>query len=100
MDLKKHLVPNHYTLIYFSASWCPACQALNKELERILKDRDDVAIRKIDIGNWKTAVAQQAAKDFALDAVPYIRIYGPNKKFLGHVKGNDSKRIQTLITPK
>ncbi|MEM7165132.1 MAG: thioredoxin family protein [Planctomycetota bacterium] len=86
-----------YTLVYFSTEWCPFCQALDRGLEKALAGREDVAVRKIDILDWKSAAALQAAKEFGVEAVPYVRVHGPDGKFVGHVNGFDVDSLETLL---
>lgn len=99
-DLKSNLVSDNYTLFYFSASWCPFCQALEQEMEKKLAGRKDVAIRKIEIVNWDSEAANQAGNEFGLEKVPYVRIHGPDGAFLGHVQGNNIAEVEALITQK
>lgn len=57
----------------------------------------NVLLRKVDIVNWESEAASQAAKEFELDAIPAVRVYGTKGNLLGTVVGNDVEAIQKII---
>lgn len=54
-------------------------------------------LRKVDIVDWESAAAAQAHKEFGLDAIPYVRIYGTTGSLLGEVSGADIERIEAAV---
>lgn len=95
--LRNHLARGKFTIVDFSAEWCGPCHVLTPKLEHLVKERRDVALRTIDLQNWESAAAKQATKEFKLAGLPYVRVYGPDGKFVGEVVGNDIDRIKILL---
>lgn len=98
--LEDHLAPGKFTIIDYYADWCGPCHLLSPRLERLVKERHDVALRIIDISNWDSQVARQATREFKLAGLPYVRIYGQDGRFVGEVQGNYIEKIQALIEKK
>jgi glutaredoxin len=74
--------PGHYTIIVYHQETCPDCQRLDRDLERFLKLRKDVAVRKIDLGaHWS---AESAMRDYERKIwwTPFVVIYGVDGKQL------------------
>jgi thiol-disulfide isomerase/thioredoxin len=82
-DLDAHLAAGKYTIFDYYADWCPPCRVLDPQLRRLAADRPDVAIRKVDIVDWTTAVVKQRR----ITDLPYLEIYDPEGQLLA--KGND-----------
>src|SRR5262245_30196897 len=86
-DLKEHLAPGKYTIVDFYADWCPPCRALDPQLRKLASQRSDVAVRKVDIVDWDSAVVKQ----FGVTALPHMQVYDPNGTLLG--EGDDAYRV-------
>src|SRR5687767_2133847 len=95
--LRNHLARGKFTVVDFWAEWCGPCHVLTPKIEHLVKDRSNVALRTIDLQSWESAAAKQATKEFKLAALPYVRVYGPDGKFIGDVVGNDIEKIKRLI---
>ena len=95
--LEDHLAKGKFTLFDFTAEWCKPCQILSPKLERMVQESDDVALRMVDIVDWKSDMAKHATKAFKLSGIPFVRIYGPDGKHLGDVKGLQPQKITALI---
>jgi thiol-disulfide isomerase/thioredoxin len=91
VDLEDHLVPGKHVIFDFYADWCGPCRALEPHLIE-LADRhaDQLAIRKVDIINWDSAVSRQ----YRVSSVPYLVLYGPNGNRLA--AGDASSVLRTL----
>ncbi len=85
--INDQLVPGKYTIFDFYADWCPPCRALDPELRRLASRRPDVAIRKVDIVDWESAVVRQ----YGVTALPHMKIYDPKGVLLG--EGDDAYRV-------
>jgi thioredoxin-related protein len=53
----------------------------------------EIALRKIDIVNWKTAVAQQ----FNIHSIPQVNIYDRSGRLIGTVLGADFDRVKSYV---
>jgi glutaredoxin len=72
---RAYAVLGHYTIIVYHQRTCPDCQRLDRDLERLVRVRPDVAVRKIDLGErWSSAGAR---RDFGRNIgwTPYVVIY-------------------------
>lgn len=97
VDVEAHLVPGKFTVIDYYADWCGPCIALGKEMERMALEREDVAIRKVDVIDWESEAAKQATELYALPGLPYVRVYGPDGEFLGSVDTCDVGAVRALL---
>jgi thioredoxin 1 len=96
-DIRKNLAPGKFTIFDFWAEWCGPCHVLTPKIERLVQQNANVALRTIDLQQWESAAAKQATKDFKLPGLPYVRVYGPDGKFVGEVVGNDIEKIRALV---
>lgn len=72
-DLQQHLATGKYTIFDYYADWCPPCRVLDPQLRQLAADRDDVAIRKVDIVDWTTDVVKQRG----VTSLPHLELYDP-----------------------
>ena len=84
-------------IVDFWAEWCGPCHVLTPKIEKLVQENANVALRTVDLKHWDTAVAKQATKEFRVAALPYVRVYGPDGKFVGEVLGNDIEKIRKLV---
>jgi thioredoxin 1 len=96
-DVRKHLARGKYTIFDFWAEWCGPCHVLTPKIERLVQERSNVALRTIDLKQWDSAAGKQATKEFKVPGLPYVRVYGPDGKFVGEVVGNDIEKIKQLV---
>lgn len=71
-----------YTIVVFHQERCPDCRRLDGQLVEFQKRRQDVAVRKIDLGaHWSS---DGTVRDFGRKIwwTPFIVIYGPDGKQL------------------
>src|SRR6184192_1382052 len=59
VDINKHLALGNVTVVDFYADWCGPCRQLAPSLEQLARSDPEIALRKIDIVNWKMPVARQ-----------------------------------------
>jgi thiol-disulfide isomerase/thioredoxin len=97
IEVTKHLVPGKFTVVDYSADWCVPCKILAHDLDRLLTERDDVAVRIVDLIDWESAAAEQAVEDYGITGIPYVRVYGPTGLFLGAVDSNDIAAVRALL---
>ena len=95
--VSEHLVAGKFTIVDYYADWCGPCLLLGHELEQVLARRQDVALRKVDLVSWETDAAKQVTREFGIRGIPYVRVYGPDGRFLGAVNGNDIGKVRALL---
>jgi len=66
-------------------------------LEGLLLKYDNVAIRRVDIVSWYSDMAKRASKDFKLEGIPYVQVFGPDGKLLGFSMGLAIEPIEALL---
>ena len=93
VDLNQNLVLGNVTVIDFYADWCGTCRRLSPSLEEMARDDGEIALRKIDIVNWKTAVAQQ----FNIHSIPQVNVYDRSGRLVGTVLGGDLEKVKSYV---
>lgn len=96
-EMRKHLAPGKFTIFDFWAAWCGPCRVLTPKIERLVQQNPRVALRTIDLKDWDSAAGRQATREFKVPALPYVRVYGPDGRFVGEVVGNDIGKIRRLV---
>jgi thiol-disulfide isomerase/thioredoxin len=93
--LEPHLAKGKVTVMDFSASWCEPCRALDEHVLEVVGKRQDVAYRKLDVGDWDTPLAQRYLKGIA--NLPYVIVYDKNGQKVDAISGLDLKRLDAAI---
>jgi len=93
VDINKHLVLGSVTVVDFYADWCGPCRELSSSLEEMASTDPEIALRKIDIVNWKTAVARQ----FNVHSIPQANVYDRAGSLIGIVVGADIDAIKRYV---
>ena len=93
VDINQHLAFGNVTVIDFYADWCGPCRQLSPSLEQMARNDPDVALRKIDIVNWRTAVAQQ----FNIHSIPQVNVYDRSGRLVGTVVGVDFEKVKSYV---
>ena len=93
VDINQHLALGNVTVIDFYADWCGPCRRLSPSLEQMARSDPEIALRKIDIVNWKTAVVQQ----FNIHSIPQVNIYDRSGRLVGTVLGVDFQKVKSYV---
>ena len=93
VDINQHLALGNVTVIDFYADWCGPCRQLSPHLEQMARSDPDIALRKIDIVNWKMPVAQQ----FNIHSIPQVNVYDRSGRLVGTVFGVDLQRVKSYV---
>ena len=93
VDINQHLALGNVTVIDFYADWCGPCRQLSPSLEQMARNDPEIALRKIDIVNWKTAVAQQ----FNIHSIPQVNVYDRSGRLVGTVLGVDFEKVKSYV---
>ena len=96
-DLREHLASGKHTVFDYFADWCGPCHLLTPKLERLVLEYQNVALRKVDIGTWESAAADQAFAEFELPGLPFTRVFDERGKLLGQVHGNFIEQIEAIV---
>jgi thiol-disulfide isomerase/thioredoxin len=91
--INQYLVRGSVTVIDFYADWCGPCRQLSPSLEQMARNDPEIALRKIDIVNWKTSVAQQ----FNIHSIPQANVYDRNGRLVGTVLGADFEKVKSYV---
>ena len=93
VDINQYLVRGSVTVIDFYADWCGPCRQFAPSLEEMARNDPEIALRKIDIVNWKTAVAQQ----FNIHSIPQVNVYDRSGRLVGTVLGVDFETVKSYV---
>ena len=93
VDINKHLALGSVTVVDFYADWCGPCRQLSPSLEQMTRTDPEIALRKIDIINWRSAVVQQ----FNIHSIPQVNVYNRGGSLVGTVNGADIDTIKRYI---
>lgn len=89
VEIKRHIKPGQVILFDFYADWCGPCRKITPELEALArKYPGQVVLKKIDIKNWNSAVAQQ----YGIRSIPHVVLYDQRGK--KRVDGNALEAIR------
>ena len=93
VDINQHLALGNVTVVDFYADWCGPCRRLSPSLEQLARNDPQIALRKVDIGNWKTAVVQQ----FNVHSIPQVNVYDRSGRLVGTVFGGDLEKVKNYV---
>ena len=93
VDINQHLAFGNVTVVDFYADWCGPCRRLSPSLEEMAGSDPEIALRKIDIVNWRTAVAQQ----FNVHSIPQVNVYDRSGRLIGTVLRADFERVKSYV---
>jgi thiol-disulfide isomerase/thioredoxin len=93
VDIAKHLALGNVTVVDFYAEWCGPCRELSPSLEQMVRTDPEVALRKIDIVSWKTAVVKQ----YNVRSIPQVNVYNRGGRLVGTVVGADVEEVKRYV---
>jgi thiol-disulfide isomerase/thioredoxin len=93
VDIAQHLALGNVTVVDFYADWCGPCKQLSPSLEQMAQTDPEIALRKIDIVNWDTAVAKQ----YNIHSIPQVNVYNRGGFLVGTVVGTDAEEVKRYV---
>jgi thiol-disulfide isomerase/thioredoxin len=93
VDITKHLALGNVTVVDFYADWCGPCRQVSPTLEQMAQTDPEIALRKIDIVNWNTAVAKQ----YNVHSIPQVNVYNRGGQLVGTVVGVNVEQVQRYV---
>jgi thioredoxin 1 len=93
VDINQHLAVGDVTIVDLYADWCGPCRQLSPSLEQMARTDPEIALRKIDIVNWKTAVVRQ----YNINSIPQVNVYNRDGRLVGTVVGADIDKVKTYV---
>jgi thiol-disulfide isomerase/thioredoxin len=94
-SLEAHLVPGKVTLFDFYAVWCAPCRKIDAHVFALLGKRKDLALRKLNVVSWETALAERYLKN--VSDLPYVVVYGKDGKRVDAISGFDLAALDRAI---
>ncbi|NOT32794.1 MAG: hypothetical protein HOP12_01355 [Candidatus Eisenbacteria bacterium] len=76
--LERLRVAGKYTVFDVYADWCGPCRVVDAELRTLTEQRRDLAIRKLDVVDFKSPLARELGA--RLKALPYLVVFSPDGK--------------------
>ncbi len=93
--LEPHVVKGKVTVIDFYAVWCVPCRKLDAKMFTLLNQRDDIAMRKIQIDDWDDPLATKYLQ--ASPTIPLAVVFDKNGEEVGRMVGLDLDVLSELI---
>lgn len=94
VNLEDFLVTGKTTVFDFTSHYCPPCRAISPKLDKLHKDREDVAVVKVDINrpnvkgiDWNSPVVSQ----HKIQSVPHFKVFGPDGKLIA--EGKEARQL-------
>jgi thiol-disulfide isomerase/thioredoxin len=97
VDIEASFVPGYVVVVDFWATWCQACTVMETELMKTIGDEPRVLVRKVDVGDGDTPVAEH----YQIGPLPHLRVYDTRGELRYVLRGKDaldtgSKALEVL----
>ena len=94
-DLARILAPGRVTVVDFYADWCGPCKDVERHLAQKLTGRADIAVRKLNIMTWDSALAKHYVSK--LPSMPVQIIFGKDGRKIETISGLDLAALDRAI---
>lgn len=92
VDVEAVLPAGYVAVVDFWGEHCGACSVVGGMLAAQVALEDGIVIRKVDVGDGFTPVAQQ----YKIGALPHFRVYDKHKRMRYQLVGNDTLKAPEL----
>jgi thiol-disulfide isomerase/thioredoxin len=93
IDITKHLALGNVTIVDFYADWCGPCRRVSPTLEQMAQTDPEIALRKVDIVHWNTAVANQ----YNIRSIPHVKVFNRQGSLVGTVVGVNVEEVKRYV---
>ncbi len=93
VELTSHLAAGRVTVFEFYADWCAVCRRLDAGLRQLAFTRQDVVLKRVNIGDGETAVSQQ----YNITATPTFYVYGTAGSLFKAFVTDDLQKLEDAI---
>lgn len=93
-SLEKQRVAGKYTVYDVYADWCGPCRLVDARLREIVTQRQDVAVRRLNVVDFETPLASELGPEF--QALPYLIVFSPSGKRFD-IHGADFVRLDKAL---
>jgi len=97
LKFRDYLNADKITIFDFYADWCGPCKLFSPKLEMMLLGREDLALVKVDVVDWKSQIAKQLTIKCQMPALPFTLIFDDNGRLLGKVEGNNIGAVKEAL---
>jgi thiol-disulfide isomerase/thioredoxin len=94
-SLEAHLASGKSTVFDFYADWCAPCRTVDEHLLGVMKQRSDVAVRRVNIGGWDTPLSKRYLTK--VSSLPYVIVYDKSGRRVTEIIGLDLKKLDEAI---
>lgn len=94
-SLDSQAVQGKVTIFDFYADWCAPCRKIDAHVYRLLQQRQDLALRKLNVVSWETPLAKRHLAQ--VPSLPYLVVYGSDGKLVRAIAGFDLAALDKAI---
>ena len=95
LDVKSLAVAGKVTVVDYGATWCGPCRKVDREMYAQLLKRKNLALRRLDIGDWSSPFAQRHLA--GVSTLPFVLVYGPDQRQVARIEGLDLPALRKAI---
>lgn len=95
--LMDHVVRGKVTIFDFTADWCKPCRILGEKLAEFARREKRIAIRKINVTQWNTAVVREHLA--GIKGLPYVEVFDRKGRRVTSLEIPKVWKIEDVVAP-